>query len=687
MSSSISIKPPENVYRKPYEWTSAFVFATAAIALLFAPLPILSSVPIILILLALMVKRFLQGQRIYKFRKSLKTLPFYALTPDEVPLSDKALFLGKGFNWTQTHTQRLLMSRLPENIHLTQVGKLYKWARKREIYGKKDFLTKFLGSNHFLNPVKPLPPVGGFTELHGVEINEEEIWLNLAERVGHTVVLGTTRVGKTRLAEILINQDIRRGDTVIAIDPKGDADLMLSMYIAAHKEKRPFYMFHLGFPDESCRYNPVGDYSRVTEVATRIANQLPSEGQSAAFRDFVWRFVNVLAKVMEVVGVKPSYNAIYDAAVNVDDLAVKYFIAVLNQEKPNWKDEFGDLEISKEMETQIKRTGRSEEAVLLAAFVKQSGILDATTNAVISVLGNEKSYFEKLVSSLYPLLEKLTTGKVAELLSPDYDNPNDLRPIMDWRKVLEQNAVVYVGLDSLTDSEVAKNVGNAMFADLTSLAGQIYKYGQGYGQSGDTPKHKLALHADEFNELIGEEFIPMLNKAGGAFYQVTAYTQTWSDVEAKLGSKAKANQMEGNFNTMIMLRVLGEETAQRLTKRLPEVRVVTGTLVSGAGDIAEMSKKEDFTSRNEDRISSETVPMLAPSDLCNLPKGQCFASLEGGHLYKIRLPLPKPATDKDVPKNLWEVSEKMREIVRLSQQKETADSPFTDGKSYANNEP
>ena len=36
-----------------------------------------------------------------------------------------------------------------------------------------------------------------------------------------TLVLGTTRVGKTRLAEILITQDIRRGDTVIGFDPKG----------------------------------------------------------------------------------------------------------------------------------------------------------------------------------------------------------------------------------------------------------------------------------------------------------------------------------------------------------------------------------------------------------------------------------------------------------------------------------
>ena len=29
----------------------------------------------------------------------------------------------------------------------------------------------------------------------------------------------------------------------------------------------------------------------------------------------------------------------------------------------------------------------------------------------------------------------------------------------------------------------------------------------------------------------------MLNKAGGAGFQVTAYTQTWSDVEARIGNR------------------------------------------------------------------------------------------------------------------------------------------------------
>jgi hypothetical protein len=48
-------------------------------------------------------------------------------------------------------------------------------------------------------------------------------------------VLGTTRVGKTRLAELFITQDIRRQNTagehevVIVFDPKGDADLLKRM--------------------------------------------------------------------------------------------------------------------------------------------------------------------------------------------------------------------------------------------------------------------------------------------------------------------------------------------------------------------------------------------------------------------------------------------------------------------------
>ena len=62
--------------------------------------------------------------------------------------------------------------------------------------------------------------------------------MDIGERVGHTLVLGTTRVGKTRLAEILITQDIRRGDVVIVFDPKGDAGLLRRVYAEAKRAGR-----------------------------------------------------------------------------------------------------------------------------------------------------------------------------------------------------------------------------------------------------------------------------------------------------------------------------------------------------------------------------------------------------------------------------------------------------------------
>src|SRR3546814_10052405 len=63
-------------------------------------------------------------------------------------------------------------------------------------------LAKFTAWDVPINPVRPLPPVGGLPRLHGIEPHEVDVSLPLGERVGHSLVLGTTRVGKTRLAEL-----------------------------------------------------------------------------------------------------------------------------------------------------------------------------------------------------------------------------------------------------------------------------------------------------------------------------------------------------------------------------------------------------------------------------------------------------------------------------------------------------
>ena len=53
----------------------------------------------------------------------------------------------------------------------------------------------------------------------------------------------------------------------------------------------------------------------------------------------------------------------------------------------------------------------------------------------------------------------------------------------------------------------------------------------------------------------------------------------------KIGSRAKAGQVAGNFNTLIMLRVKELATAEMLTEQLPRVEVFTLMSVSGVDDL------------------------------------------------------------------------------------------------------
>ncbi|WP_228734620.1 conjugative transfer system coupling protein TraD, partial [Xanthomonas euvesicatoria] len=277
--------------------------------------------------------RLRDARVILRYRRNIRRLPRYVMTSRDVPVSQHRLFIGRGFLWEQRHTHRLTQTYRPEFRRYVEPTTAFRLARRLE--ERLEFaplplsrLARVLAWDSPLNPVRPLPPVGGMPRLHGIEPDEVDVSLPLGERVGHTLVLGTTRVGKTRLAELFITQDIRRRnaagehEVVIVFDPKGDADLLKRMYVEAKRAGREgeFYVFHLGWPDISARYNAVGRFGRISEVATRIAGQLSGEGNSAAFREFAWRFVNIIARALVELGQRPDYLLIQRHVVNIDAL-------------------------------------------------------------------------------------------------------------------------------------------------------------------------------------------------------------------------------------------------------------------------------------------------------------------------------------------------------------------------------
>lgn len=671
------LRPAVELYTAGMAWSATYVCLTAPWAVALAP-----SVSWVTAagFGVLALKRTRQGLRILRYRRNIRRLPRYELSSRQIPVSHRYLFLGRGFQWTQKHTQRVLEARRPEAEHYVQPSVIYRMARdlEKRLEYSLPWLCRLTQTNSLFNPVRPLPPVGGSPLYHGVELNEVDVLYDLGERVGHTLVIGTTRVGKTRLAEVLVTQDIRRGDVTVMFDPKGDADLLKRMWAEARRacREKEFYVFHLGWPDISARYNAIGRFSRISEVASRVAGQLSGEGNSAAFREFAWRFVNIITRALVALGQRPDYSLILRYVTNIGELYETYVESLLASRAPHLLDQVDNLLASgmlKDKDLPRNMQGQANALRVWAIEMTLSSdegkkLWDPVLDGLRSAVRYDRTYFDKIVASLLPLLEKLTTGKTAALLAPDYNDMADTRPIFDWQEVIRKKGIVYVGLDALSDSEVASAVGNSMFADLVSVAGHIYKFGLGDETGGETQKKvPINLHCDEFNELMGDEFIPLINKGGGAGIQVTAYTQTLSDIEARVGNRAKANQVVGNFNSLIMLRVRENSTAELLTKQLPEVDVYNKTLTSGVTDISRPGEGTDFNSSVQDQVTLARMPMITEADIINLPKGQAFALLEGGRLWKIRMPLPGSGNDPLMPESISQIAQYMQQNYRTGE--------------------
>lgn len=95
-----------------------------------------------------------------------------------------------------------------------------------------------------------------------------------ADRSGHFGCLGTTRVGKTRLMENIIEQDIRKGYSVVVVDPKGDIELFPKVVQTAAECGRLEELMLLtpSFPDESVYLDPLSSYYMEDELVNHIVS-------------------------------------------------------------------------------------------------------------------------------------------------------------------------------------------------------------------------------------------------------------------------------------------------------------------------------------------------------------------------------------------------------------------------------
>lgn len=540
--------------------------------------------------------------------------------------TSRALWLGKGFDWTPVHTQRVYEIKRadPEQFY---PPKFIMWMIEQ-------WTAEQVGAN--------TPEYIGAPWIHGLDGAEEDLYVPIQNLIGNTLLVGTTRCGKTRLLELVAEMAIELGYTVISIDPKGDQPFDESLRAACRLAGREqdFVRFHLAFPGESARIDPLKNYTNPSDLASRIAALMPGGDKSSSFRDFAWGVLNAIVMGMLATGEKPSLVRIRSYVDNgIADLLMRVILQFFDSElDPNWEAEVAAYARTLKQAKGKKSQEDGEVLVrqslhLLLDFyldiIIQRGLRDEAIEALATIYKHDSAHYSKMIANLVPVLGMLTTGDLGSLLSPDPRDVADVRPMTDLASLIRANSVVSIGLDSLANKTISSAVGSMLLSDLTSVAAAIYNYG------GD---HKVFLLVDEAAEVVNDPYIQMLNKSAGAGFINLAAIQTIPDLAARFESMDKARQMLGNFNNLVAMRIKDRVTQDFVTETFGQTYVYTQQKIHGTSSSTEKNITH-FTGSVQERVTEALEDVLPPDVLGQLPNWQYIAMVSGGRLIKGRLPI------------------------------------------------
>lgn len=488
-----------------------------------------------------------------------------------------------------------------------------------------------------LDPNKLTPPAEqdmGQPWIHGIGMEaEEEIWLPLDHTAGHILLVGTTRAGKSRTLDSFIAQAVDRGETVIIWDPKGDRDLKNCVEMAFKEAGREsdFVYFHPAFPEKSARIDPLANFSRATELATRIASLIPSETGSDPFTAHSQMVLTNLCEGLLMINAKPTIALLKRYVSNgpeglIVQAAEAFFQKVLPEE---WKEEVAPY---------VQRAkGRSDREMSLAYITYyrerlQNRHPSPPLEGLFSDFEHDKAHQAKMTASLTPVLTMLTSGPLGDLLSPNVDADDD-RPITDFARIIRNHQGCYIGLDSLSDNMVGSALGSMFVSDMTAVSGNRYNY----ADLDEVAPVNLII--DEAAELVSDKMIQLLNKAGGAKIRLIIATQTFADFAARIGSTEKARQVLGNLNNVIALRIIDDETQEYLANAMPET-YVRHLEYSQATDTSS-NNFFNFGFKMSESMKETKVPLVTPAMFGCLPNLEFFARVSGGRVVKCRIPILK----------------------------------------------
>ncbi len=356
----------------------------------------------------------------------------------------------------------------------------------------------------------------------------EGVYLNWGDLCTHSLLLGSTGVGKSRMMESVAAQAIRNGWGVVFVDLKGDMDALMRMYSAAHfmgrgQDFRIINTTAISHPHSdfgrlgTCSWNPLLSQSDPENLISLLLSAAISDDAPGFYKNMLEKNFRMLALGLMSTG-KPFTLA--DCASVV----------------------------------------KSERGLrMFKAMAAKSTTATAQAEAYLKLLENEKTadkYFEKTLDAEM-FFERFTESALGSIM-------NTTQPDISLKQAYWNQQIVWIYLPSMLAQQTANAAGKMLMAEMVSLIGEtLLNVGEG-------KRKKLLFMCDELEKiLIPEGLLDITAMGRSSDCALFGALQNISQIDSQHGLFTR-NSIIGNMKTKICFHSKEEATTKLISSVIGE---------------------------------------------------------------------------------------------------------------------
>jgi conjugal transfer pilus assembly protein TraD len=364
-------------------------------------------------------------------------------------------------------------------------------------------------------------------------------------RKRHMFVFGTTGVGKTRLCENLIEQDINNGYSVVYFDPKGDQQIFTKIFDVARSAGRLDELMLVTpiFPEYSSVVDPMAFYFMIDELVGHIISGIQG-GKEPFYRNIAKEITTAVITANILLATEEGRLPV----MNIDSIRQSIRRDALE-----------------ETMNALRRIGTHEA--------------DLTAGMLEDILKSPMEYYAKVSSTLRTALMELSSGNIGKIIG-QADSNRFIKRLEEGKRVI---LVVHTG--TMITREAAATLGKVLLSMIQSFIGRVYLSNK---QKVDPP---LSVYIDEAQSLFYQGVEDLFAKAGSADVMVTAFAQSVNQVYAVVGEEFGKSILD-NTNTKIFMRCSDAETSEYVVKHFGVRNVLTG--IFGSNQVTTREVEQDI---------------------------------------------------------------------------------------------